>query len=55
MVQNSCLAHRYAVVADARARMNGAASDFWLAGFVTTFGAITKPYAHQRPSGTPPG
>ncbi len=55
MVQNSCLVHRHTNVVDARARMQGAASAFWLSGFVTAFETITKPYAHQRPSGTPPG
>lgn len=55
VVQNSCRVHRHTNVVDARARMQGAASAFWLSGFVTAFETITKPYAHQRPSGTPPG
>lgn len=55
MPQLSCLAHRHANVVDSRAHMRGMASAFWLPGFVTAFETITKPYASQRPSGSPPG
>lgn len=57
MLQLSCLAHRHADVADARARVsaNGVGSTNWLFGFMTAFETITKPYASQRPSGAPPG
>ena len=56
MKQLTCLEHHLAPVVDARARANVRSASwlgsFGLAGFGIT---TTKPYAHQRPSGAPPG
>lgn len=46
-----CLEHHTAIQADARARMNVHV----VSGFTGNWFTTTKPYAHQRPSGAPPG
>lgn len=55
MMQLTCLANHHATVVAARARVGAAVcAATWLPGSFG-FEMITKPYAHQRPSGAPPG
>lgn len=55
MTQLTCFANHHANVVAARARVHAVVRPAtWLPGSFG-FEMITKPYAHQRPSGAPPG